>query len=400
MIKNTERIQMISIQELVKKTGVSSRMLRYYDEKDLLHPVDRSETGIRYYDESAIGAVSLIGTFLSLDYRLDDIREILSEETFSPEKVRQMIRDQQDELALRKEKIENWLKTLDALKNAGVDDMKSWNDVESKIHQIMYETRMIELHKDPSRLMRSHNSWVNQGSDPNHWMRFMFEPVIFPASHMKMAEVNASTGDFWAFNADRLPEGELDLFFDASIRKGLEAPDREGLQTSWKDMSILQEVPAGTYDLVFNDHLHFYREETEQGLREMHRILKCGGMLYVTCEDPAHDSLYGQWLEYIQPSRTYRIQWHKDHYSSEVVAPQIRGIFGNVTDYPRSNTVRITDENVILNDLIRISKLDSSDHAQKLRFEHVAKEIHALMKKQEVIERESYYHILKAEKTT
>ena len=123
-------------------------------------------------------------------------------------------------------------------------------------------------------------------------------------------------------------------------------------------------------------------------------------MLYVTCEDPAHDSLYGQWLEYIQPSRTYRIQWHKDHYSSEVVAPQIRGIFGNVTDYPRSNTVRITDENVILNDLIRISKLDSSDHAQKLRFEHVAKEIHALMKKQEVIERESYYHILKAEKTT
>ena len=204
---------MISIQELVKKTGVSSRMLRYYDEKDLLHPVYRSKSGIRYYDESAIGAVSLIGTFLSLDYRLDDIREILSEETFSSEKVRQMIRDQQDELALRKEKIENWLKTLDALKNSDVDHMKSWKDVESKIHQIMYETRMVELHKDPSRLKRSHNSWVNQGSDPNHWMRFMFEPVIFPASHMKMAEVNASTGDFWTFNADRLPEGELDLFY-------------------------------------------------------------------------------------------------------------------------------------------------------------------------------------------
>ena len=60
MIKNTERIQMISIQELVKKTGVSSRMLRYYDEKDLLHPVYRSESGIRYYDESAVGAVSLM----------------------------------------------------------------------------------------------------------------------------------------------------------------------------------------------------------------------------------------------------------------------------------------------------------------------------------------------------
>ena len=77
---------MSSIQELVKRTGVSSRMLRYYDEKNLLHPVYRSESGIRYYDESAIGAISLIGTFLSLDYRLEEIREILSEETFSPEK--------------------------------------------------------------------------------------------------------------------------------------------------------------------------------------------------------------------------------------------------------------------------------------------------------------------------
>ena len=391
---------MISIQELVKKTGISSRMLRYYDEKDLLHPVYRSESGVRYYDDSAIGAVSLIGTFLSLDYRLEDIREILSEETFSPEMVRQMIRDQQDELLLRKEKIENWLQTLEMLNDAGVDGMKSWNEVENKIHQIMYEKRMVEIHRKPNNLNRTHNSWIDQGSDPNVWMKFMFEPVIFPERRMIMAELNASTGDYWAYNEERLPEGELDFFYDASIRKGTENPRRKGLRISWKDMSVLPEVPAETYDLVFNDHLHFYREEMESGMREMHRILKVGGALYVTCEDPTHDKFYGEWLDYIRPSRAYRSRWHKEHFSSEVVIPMIRQIFGNVTDYPRANTVRITDENAILNDLKRISKLDTSDHAEQMRLDRVAKEIHAMMKKQKVFERESYYHIIKAEKTT
>ena len=85
---------MISIQKLVKITGVSSRMLRYYDEKGLLHPIYRSQSGVRYYDDTAIGAISLIMTFLSLDYRVEDIREVLSEETFSSESIRLMIQEQ------------------------------------------------------------------------------------------------------------------------------------------------------------------------------------------------------------------------------------------------------------------------------------------------------------------
>ena len=83
---------MLSIQELVKATGVTSRMLRYYDEKGILSPRMRSESGVRYYDEAAIGRISLIGTFLSLGYSVETIREMLSEDTFSPANVMEIVR--------------------------------------------------------------------------------------------------------------------------------------------------------------------------------------------------------------------------------------------------------------------------------------------------------------------
>lgn len=391
---------MLSIQELVKKTGVSSRMLRYYDEKGLLHPAYRSDSGVRYYDESAIGAVSLIGTFLSLNYRIEEIQKVLSEETFSPEKANQIIQKQQDELLLQREKIDDWLQTLDLLRNSDWDEMRSWKDVENKIHQIMYEKRMRELHRSHAVIDPTHNTWIRQGSDMNEWMKFMFAPVVFPEGCMQMAEVNATYGDFWLFNQERLPKGKLDLFYDSSIRESTEGLTNESLQVTWQEMSALTTVADGTYDLVFNDHLHFYGEDVENGLREMRRILKGSGVLYVTCEDPTHDKLFSHWLNYIRPSRSYRIEWYKQHYSSEVIIPLVHQVFGNVTDFPRINKVRITDEHVILDDLKRISKLDSSDRAGQLRFDHTAKEIHTLMRKHKYIERESFYHVIKAEKTS
>ncbi|CAM3287057.1 MULTISPECIES: MerR family transcriptional regulator [Paenibacillus] len=60
------------ISELSDKTGVSLRSLRYYEEKELLHP-DRSANGYRQYAESDIERVRLIQMYFGLGLTVKEI---------------------------------------------------------------------------------------------------------------------------------------------------------------------------------------------------------------------------------------------------------------------------------------------------------------------------------------
>ncbi len=49
----------MKISELSRRTGVPARMLRYYEEQDLLHP-DRTGNGYRWYAQEAVYRVQQI----------------------------------------------------------------------------------------------------------------------------------------------------------------------------------------------------------------------------------------------------------------------------------------------------------------------------------------------------
>lgn len=62
----------IHISELSRRTGVSLRSLRYYEEKELLMPT-RQENGYRDYHESDIERVRIIQLYFSLGLKTSDI---------------------------------------------------------------------------------------------------------------------------------------------------------------------------------------------------------------------------------------------------------------------------------------------------------------------------------------
>ncbi len=64
------------IGELSKKTGVSERSLRHYEEKGIL-PSKRLENGYRKFDESAIKKVELIQMYLQLGLNLEETARML-----------------------------------------------------------------------------------------------------------------------------------------------------------------------------------------------------------------------------------------------------------------------------------------------------------------------------------
>lgn len=69
---------MLKIGDFSKLTRVSIRMLRYYDEKDLLKPVEIDKfTGYRYYSEEQLPIACRIAALKDMGFGLNTIKEML-----------------------------------------------------------------------------------------------------------------------------------------------------------------------------------------------------------------------------------------------------------------------------------------------------------------------------------
>lgn len=69
---------MFQINELSKRSGVSRKTIRYYEEIGLLPYAQRTENGYRVYRDLDVERVTFIKSARRLDFSLDDIREILA----------------------------------------------------------------------------------------------------------------------------------------------------------------------------------------------------------------------------------------------------------------------------------------------------------------------------------
>lgn len=75
-----ENLKHYTIGEVVKLTGVTSHTLRYYDKMDIFKPsyID-VETGYRYYDSNQFWKLEIIKLCKYMEFSLDDMRKVLSE---------------------------------------------------------------------------------------------------------------------------------------------------------------------------------------------------------------------------------------------------------------------------------------------------------------------------------
>ena len=101
---------MYAIGAFSKKTGVTIRTLRYYDEKNLLKPSYVSESGRRYYKDEDIITLQKIMTLKFLGYSLEDIEVFIDENDWN---LRDSLVYQKEQLERKREQIEQSIRTLD-----------------------------------------------------------------------------------------------------------------------------------------------------------------------------------------------------------------------------------------------------------------------------------------------
>ena len=129
---------MMTIKEMSELTGVSARVLRYYDEIGLFHPNGRSEAGYRLYDEKELEVLRQILYFRELDIPLRTIKEIIENPALDRKSI---LQTQKKMLISEKERLERLIDSIDvALKGANTMDFTVFNKEESsKMFSAMLE---------------------------------------------------------------------------------------------------------------------------------------------------------------------------------------------------------------------------------------------------------------------
>ncbi|MGE7671988.1 MerR family transcriptional regulator [Lysinibacillus sp. NPDC094403] len=101
---------MYSIGQFSKKTGVSIRTLRYYDEMNLLKPSYISETGRRFYENEDIITLQKITGLKTLGYSLKDIQELMRQSQWD---ITESLKYQKEEMLRKLVEIEKNIELLE-----------------------------------------------------------------------------------------------------------------------------------------------------------------------------------------------------------------------------------------------------------------------------------------------
>ncbi len=76
MVERTEQ-RLLKIGEVARITGVPTKTLRYYEERGLLRPATRSESGYRLYGEQEIARLEFVRQAKLIGLKLDEIAELV-----------------------------------------------------------------------------------------------------------------------------------------------------------------------------------------------------------------------------------------------------------------------------------------------------------------------------------
>ena len=111
---------MKTVKEVSRITGVSVRTLHHYDAIGLLRPTQVTESGYRFYDDTALQRLQTIVFFRELEFPLQEIKDILDTPNFDP---REALADQIHLLELRKQHLENLIAHARKIHKTGVIDL-------------------------------------------------------------------------------------------------------------------------------------------------------------------------------------------------------------------------------------------------------------------------------------
>ena len=266
--------------EFARLANVSERTIRYYDKIGLLKPSFVMENGYRQYSDLDLLKLQKILSLKHLGFSIEEIFPMVMDNTNLKESFELQI-------DLIEDKISHLQSLKDALKRASNSSNLSWNMILSLVQLSNEETNIIEQYKNAKNLNDRISLHEKYSTNSQGWFNWLFEKIDFSKVN-RLLELGCGNGKLWQENQIDLRNREI---FLSDISEGMVEEVRNKLGSDFNCIvADAEKIPFkdAYFDSIIANHVLFYLNDLNQGLKEISRVLKSNGILYCSTYGSRH----------------------------------------------------------------------------------------------------------------
>lgn len=266
--------------EFARLANVSERTIRYYDKIGLLKPSFVMENGYRQYSDLDLLKLQKILSLKHLGFSIEEIFPMVMDNTNLKESFELQI-------DLIEDKISHLQSLKDALKRASNSSNLSWNMILSLVQLSNEETNIIEQYKNAKNLNDRICLHEKYSTNSQGWFNWLFEKIDFSKVN-RLLELGCGNGKLWQENKIDLRNREI---FLSDISEGMVDEVRNKLGSDFNCIvADAEKIPFkdAYFDSIIANHVLFYLNDLNQGLKEISRVLKPNGVLYCSTYGSNH----------------------------------------------------------------------------------------------------------------
>ena len=266
--------------QFAKLANVSERTIRYYDKIGLLKPSFVMENGYRQYSDLDLLKLQKILSLKHLGFSIEEIFPMVMDNTNLKESF-----DLQIDLI--EDKINHLQSLKDALKRASQTPDLSWNMILSLVQLSNEETNIIEQYKNAKNLNDRISLHEKYSTNKQGWFNWLFNQIDFSRVN-RLLELGCGNGKLWQENRIDLRNREI---FLSDISEGMVEEVRNKLGSDFNCIvADAEKIPFKDeyFDSIIANHVLFYLNDLNLGLKEIDRVLKSDGILYCSTYGKNH----------------------------------------------------------------------------------------------------------------
>ena len=266
--------------QFAKLANVSERTIRYYDKIGLLKPSFVMENGYRQYSDLDLLKLQKILSLKHLGFSIEEIFPMVMDNTNLKESF-----DLQIDLI--EDKISHLQSLKDALKRASQTPDLSWNMILSLVQLSNEETNIIEQYKNAKNLNDRISLHEKYSTNKQGWFNWLFNQIDFSKVN-RLLELGCGNGKLWQENRIDLRNREI---FLSDISEGMVEEVRNKLGSDFNCIvADAEKIPFkdSYFDSIIANHVLFYLNDLNLGLKEIDRVLKSDGILYCSTYGKNH----------------------------------------------------------------------------------------------------------------
>lgn len=266
--------------QFAKLANVSERTIRYYDKIGLLKPSFVMENGYRQYSDLDLLKLQKILSLKHLGFSIEEIFPMVMDNTNLKESFELQI-------DLIEDKISHLQSLKDALKRASQTPDLSWNMILSLVQLSNEETNIIEQYKNAKNLNDRISLHEKYSTNKQGWFNWLFNQIDFSKVN-RLLELGCGNGKLWQENSIDLRNREI---FLSDISEGMVEEVRKKLGSDFNCIvADAEKIPFkdSYFDTIIANHVLFYLNDLNLGLKEIDRVLKSEGILYCSTYGKNH----------------------------------------------------------------------------------------------------------------